>query len=405
MNSSENGRALLVFNAAMVVFGFGTGIIFNFLAPYLKSLGISESVIGLLVSLGAFGAMLVSMPGGKLADHFGPKVAILIFIGAVCAISALFPVLAFPAAAMSLYVAYGATNGLNMPSTTPYIYGTTKASNRGKGMSLYMITTYLGGIVGPVLGGYLADNYGMRAAFIACAIVCAAAFIVATKLPHTAPPSVASVKARRPVFNISDIMEMFKVKGFKGLVFRGVALQFLNGVSITVLSIFVLYHLGLSKQSAGLVFGIASIAGLLTTPLGGYISDKIGRKYPVIIGCSIGAMCFSLVPMALLASPETRFPIICALEALQSAGFALSNPSVMALMSETMPRDRIGTGMGVYYTIATIGWVAGAPIAGAIFEINPMMPFAIGGLVTIISVLIFIRFVPETSSNGQQVSP
>ncbi|PKK81428.1 MAG: hypothetical protein CVT47_02480 [Thermoplasmata archaeon HGW-Thermoplasmata-2] len=399
--NNSNGRALLVFYAVMLAFGFGMGVVRNFITPYLKSLGIDESVIGVLVGLGAVGAMLVSLPGGRLADAFGPKSAIIAYVGSVTAITALFPVLALPLAAMSLYVMLGATNGLGLPSTTPYIYGATKASNRGKSMSWYMITFYLGGIVGPILGGFLADNYGMKTAFFASAIICAAGLATAFALPPGRPNHRRHEK-RKPVLSVSDIKEMLAVRGFKGLVFRGIALQTVNGISITVLSIFILYHLGISKASAGLVFGLASVSGLLTTPLGGMLSDRIGRKYPVIIGCSIGAVCFALIPLAALAPQEMQFPLICILIATESAGFGLSNPSIMALMSETMPRGRIGTGMGVYYTIATLGWVAGAPVAGVLFKMNVAMPFVLGGIVTIASVLIFAYLVPETASKNTE---
>lgn len=388
----------------MAIFGLGGGIVGNFITPYLKSLGVSESVIGFLVSAGALGAMLVSMPGGRLADALGPKSTIIIYMSSVSMLIALFPVLAFPAAAMAIYVMHSATRGLDMPSTTPYIYGTTKMHNRAKGMSFYMLTFYVGGIAGPVIGGYVADNIGMRYAFIASALVCAAALLSSLALPS--PSSLNSAaNAKRPIFSISDIKEMFAVPGFKGLVFRGIALQVLNGISTTVFSIFIIYYLGLTKQSAGFVFGLASVAGLITTPIGGLLSDKIGRKIPVVIGCLVGAVCFSLVPLASAFPQEMRFPAICLLAAAQSAGFGLSNPSIMALMAETMPQGRIGTGMGVYYTVATIGWVAGAPIAGVLFEANPIMPFMLGGLVTLASVIIFVRFVPETSGKKEITSP
>jgi MFS family permease len=66
-------RNLVFIAVALLLWGFGEGMFFNFQPIYLKSLGSDEQQIGLI--LGAFGAAMAvtHIPAGRLADRIGRR--------------------------------------------------------------------------------------------------------------------------------------------------------------------------------------------------------------------------------------------------------------------------------------------------------------------------------------------
>lgn len=388
----------------MFVFGIGASVVSDFIIPYLNfDLGIDESVIGLLVSAGYVFSMLIAYPGGRIADGHGPKPVIIIMVSMVFAATLLMPVFSTPYPAMAIYVALSAAFGLEMPSTTPYVHRITSASNRGIVMSVYMLSAYAGSIIGPPIGGFVSDAIGIRPLFFISAAICAASIPVLLLLPPM--KSETDGEGRRRMLDFKDIKETLAVRGVPALILRGVTIQMVNGITMTVLSIFLITRLSLPLGLVGIIFGSSSVLGLIATPFGGKLSDRIGRKYPVIVGTSIGAFCFGLTPLALLVpGAEAKFALSLALYGLNGAAFGLSSPSLMALMSETMLEKKIGTGMGVYYSIATLGAVIGAPLAGILYKTHPALPFAAGGVTLLAAQIAFAYMVPETSGADKKTA-
>ncbi len=96
----------------------------------------------------------------------------------------------------------------------------------------------------------------------------------------------------------------------------------------------------------------------------GGVSDKIGRRIPIVLGCIVSAL-----PM--LAMPfTTNFRILFLLAMVYGFGFAIVTSSTLALISELTPRELVGTSMGFLDTTMDVGQTIGPIISGLILATN-----------------------------------
>jgi MFS family permease len=117
---------------------------------------------------------------------------------------------------------------------------------------------------------------------------------------------------------------------------------------------------GLNDFLAGII--IMSIIGIaiITKPYMGRLSDKIGRRKPIILGCIISAAPLMIIPFI------KNFWIILLLTLIYGFGFASVTASTPALISELTPKELVGTSMGFLDTIMDVGQALGPIISGLI---------------------------------------
>ena len=143
----------------------------------------------------------------------------------------------------------------------------------------------------------------------------------------------------------------------------------------------------------GLIITVFTISAAISRPFSGKFADFIGRKKVIIVGfimCSIIALSYSFAHSIL-------FFLLLRFFHGFSVGFAPTGAT--ALITDILPIEKRGSGMGVWGTFISlgigIGQVAGTPIAHAL-GINGL--FMISFLCVIFS-LGLIYFVNETLNN------
>jgi MFS family permease len=117
---------------------------------------------------------------------------------------------------------------------------------------------------------------------------------------------------------------------------------------------------GLDEFLTGII--ITSIIGIaiFARPYMGRLSDKIGRRKPIILGCIISAAPMLVIPFV------TNFWALLLLALIYGFGFASVTSSTQALISELTPKELVGTSMGFLDTIMDVGQTLGPIISGLI---------------------------------------
>jgi MFS family permease len=93
----------------------------------------------------------------------------------------------------------------------------------------------------------------------------------------------------------------------------------------------------------------------------GRISDEIGRRIPIVVGCVIGGLPLMVIPFV------SEFPVLLLLSVVYGFGFTTVTASTPALVSELVPKELVGTSMGFLSTIMDVGQTLGPIISGLIF--------------------------------------
>jgi len=96
----------------------------------------------------------------------------------------------------------------------------------------------------------------------------------------------------------------------------------------------------------------------------GRVSDKIGRRTPIILGCTISGLPLLAIPFV------TDFWVLLLLVMVYGFGFATVTASTPALISELTPKELVGTSMGFLDTTMDVGQTLGPIISGFVLATN-----------------------------------
>lgn len=142
------------------------GIIVPVLPLFVLSLGQTEAVAGLVVSTVAVGRLSFSVPGGRLVGIFGEKRTIQLGL-LVYSLSSLLLTFA-PSVPMVVAARILAGGGQQAAGVGRQAFCAANVPNhhRGRVTGLLGGVSRVGGIAGPLLGGYTAQRWGFRAAFL-----------------------------------------------------------------------------------------------------------------------------------------------------------------------------------------------------------------------------------------------
>jgi MFS family permease len=173
-----------------------------------------------------------------------------------------------------------------------------------------------------------------------------------------------------------------------------------------LLPLFLTTTLGISVAMVGLIDGIAEATASITKVFSGYISDRIGRRKPLIlIGYGLGAISKPLFALAGTA------PIILGARFADRIGKGMRGAPRDALVADVTPEAMRGRAFGLRQSLDTMGAFAGPLIAIALMTLfagDFRAVFWIAAIPAALSVLCVIVLVREPSAKlatGTQRSP
>jgi MFS family permease len=158
---------------------------------------------------------------------------------------------------------------------------------------------------------------------------------------------------------------------------------------LTFLPVYLAYELDYSPFVVGVCMSAMQVAGFAASPIGGHLSDKMGRKR--IVMSSMVLTCVMIVFMA-LAGKSVTFVVFIAL-----VGFFLyaMRPVLQAWAVEATPRELAGSGVGLQFGIQHIGASIAPALFGMIadaYDIYTAFYFLAG---TILFANVLIVFMPD----------
>lgn len=162
-----------------------TGMIYSVLSIYIMELGASRTEIGIIFTIGA-GASAVMAPFlGKLADRYGRKPVLLGSMGGFFFLFIAYSLIQVYTSIFYIQVVEGIAWVGFGAATTALVADYVPLERRGWAMGLYNQSWSIGWLIGPVVGGYLADQVGFRVTFgIGAVLILLGLFLVAILIPE-----------------------------------------------------------------------------------------------------------------------------------------------------------------------------------------------------------------------------
>jgi len=374
--------------AVLATLGFGRfcmGLQMQALAaigPFLMAdLAFTYSDIGLLIGLFLAPGVLLGMPGAVLGARFGYRRIGLLGV-VLMAVGGLILALMqdFNSAAVGRLVA--GTGGILVNIT--FLRMVTE-SFAGKAMNRAIAVVMSSWPVGMGLSAYafpyLASIADWRLPLFALSALSALAAICGY-LFLPAPGPAAAV--RRPFWSFDLDRRSWRLSLLAG---GGFAMFTAGGVIFLSFGPLFLTGRGYTLTDAS---GIASLIvwlGLIGTPLGGWLADRLGSPRTVILGGSLGSAL--LVALVILGGPPF---LLCLL-----AGIIWGLPAApfTGLLQRTLPPHALGAGYGIYFTLFYAGFFGFPALAGWLADLTGSTTTALwfaAGLLALTFVLLVVYF-------------
>ncbi len=174
----------------------------------------------------------------------------------------------------------------------------------------------------------------------------------------------------------------------------------------SLLPLFLTGTLGASVAFVGLIDGIAESTAAISKVFSGYVSDKIGRRKPLILlGYSLGA--FTKPFFAMAGGPF----IVLGARFADRIGKGIRGAPRDALIADVTPSDIRGRAFGLRQAMDTVGAFSGPLLAiglMAIFASNIRAVFwvaVIPGMLAVLCVLFGVREPDEADGSGHAKPP
>lgn len=373
----------------------------------MSEFGVGAGTVSLLVTLYLATVALALPLFGNLGDRRGHR---RVFLAGVLAF-AFTSLLA--AASWSFWIVVacrvlqGATGAAISPNAAAMIRSIAPDHERGRSFGVFDMVMSTSAAAGPFVGGVLVEAFGWRSLFtLAAPLAVISAWMVRRSVPADrgvagAPherdtPGLALLAASllslmvvllaggtgalvaaaagavlvflfvRRELRVTEPavdLRLFKSVSFASAV-TGVmaATVVLHGLTVLV-PIYTQNLIHISARVSGAVMVPMFALAAMVSPMGGWVSDRSGRRMPAVAGSLIMAGALFLLGVR---TGESQAVEIAALLAVLGLGFGVSGPSRQTSAVESVPLNVVGMASATYYTSRYIGGVLGATIAGAL---------------------------------------
>ena len=339
------------------------------LKPFSLSLGTPTDLTGFVAAASTIPGILISLPAASLSDIYGRKKFLLI-AGSIFA-SAPFLYLLVTAWWQLILVRFyhGFATAIFVPVAEASI-AEMFPTKRGERISLFSSTTNIGRLIAPTLGGYIlfatADNFHVL--YFAVAVAGLTAFITGLLfLAEKNQPIVIQQRERsREVYRkmFGGWRTVALSRGVLAVGFVQACQYYAYGAAEFYLAGYLPEIAHLNKFLTGLIIMSITAVLIFARPYMGRVSDKIGRRIPIVLGCIVSSLPLLAVPFV------ADFRILLLLVLVYGFGFATVTASTSALISELVPRELVGTSMGFLDMIMDVGQTLGPIISGFILATN-----------------------------------
>ena len=339
-------------------------MIIPFLPMYLTNeLGVDDTSVslwaGLSFSVTFFVSAVMAPIWGRIADRKGKRLMAMRASLLIAVSYLLGGIVTSPEQLIIVRVFQGFASGL-WPMDLAIMTLYAPQERLGFSLGIMQGTLTAGGVVGPLLGGVLAELFGMRTSFYIGGLALFINFLAFTfiikepPMPKSTVPLTAEEKNPMHLWHIPILRTMMIVSTLAQMVLY---------ILMPVITTYIKALAGSMDNIvfvAGAVFSLSGIAGAIAAPLWGIYGTR--RTY---FNSMFLAMLFGGIMFTLQGIPDTLMPF-----AVMQFGVGLFiagiQPSLNAIIAQHTPPQLKGSVFGLLFSAQQIGGAAGPLLGGVV---------------------------------------
>jgi MFS family permease len=394
---------------ASFIDGIGGTLLFPFFALYItQRFGVGMTQAGILLGVFSLFGLIGSVVGGALTDKFGRRK--LILFGLVfSALSMLALGLANTLAALyPLAVVIGTLSNIAGPAHNAMVADILPEEKRQEGFGVLRVAGNLAWIIGPTIGGFVA-NKSFFALFVIDAIIsCIVAVIVYRLIPETKPEPHAQA-------GHESILKTFAGYGLVARDFAFMAFLVASIVMLAVyqqmynsLSVYLRDNHAISTQGYGFLLTASAI---MVVFFQFWVSRVIKRRAPFLM-MALGTL-FYMIGFSMFGLVSAYYLFVGAI-VIVTMGEMIVVPTSQALAANFAPEEMRGRYMAAFGLSWALPSTLAPAAAGYILDnFNPNLLWYLGGILCAVSAFSYYllhlrlglqkRFVPTVEEAAQPV--
>ncbi|MEB3331907.1 MAG: MFS transporter [Synechococcaceae cyanobacterium] len=374
----------------------GESIVFPLL-PFLlvdlvdgRRLGLAVGLLGGAYALAQF---IVTPLIGALSDSYGRKPVIVVCVaGSVLALSLfaitislpwarLWPAAAAAGVPLSLLFLARLLDGVSggtAATAGAVLADVSPPEQRARAFGLIGVAFGLGFILGPALGGLLAERSVVLPVLVALAFALFNLLVVLALLPETHPPQFRRrLPRRRELQPITPLVRVFRDPQVRRLCLAFL-LFFLAFSAFT--AVLVVYFKQVFGWGPGLATAAFVVVGVVATLVQGGLIGPLVRRFGEARLCLAGVgFVISGCLLIAVATPARGVALVFPAVAVLALGSGLLTPCLRSLVSRRLEAQGQGVALGSLQALQSLGSFLGPPLAGlAYVNLGPRSPFWIG---------------------------
>ena len=406
LNPTRARTIVLLLAASVALMMTGFGIIMPVFARRLSEFGDGVEALGLMTMAFALAQMIASPIIGSMADKYGRRPIILLSLGAFV-LTNIGYLLAQSTPVFILIRALGGffTAGL-FPAAMGVVADTIPEKNRGRWIGVIMSGYGIGFIFGPVLGGFLYDNWGFAMPFSSSAVLGGLALIAALILipetrTHTLRIREALLQRRSLAFRPQQISSFWDTMPkplyiFGTLLFVEFAATFAFAFIEPEMVFYVYDVANWTTMQFGLVVGAYGLVMVLGQTLLGQLSDRFGRKLIIVIGILLNASLY------IGLTYFNDFVLMLFFAGLSGFGRALIDPAINAFYLDITAPEHRSRVVGIKGSALSLGGVLGPLlVVFASGRFSSLTIFLSAGVLMVVNALVAAIVLREPSGTQE----
>lgn len=357
-----------------------TKMIYAVMPMFLLSLGASKMELSLIEGIAESTASIIKALSGWWSDKIRKnKPFMIIGYGFTAMLSPLFAFAVSPIQVLFIRFTERVGKGIRTAPRDSLIAASAEEHEKGKSFGFHKAMDNCGAVLGPLLasGILLVFPEDYRKIFLISAIpgiiglACIIAFVEEIKQQNV-----------KPLGKIT-----FRDFSLKYYALLGIIFVFTLGNSTDALLLVKASDVGVTAAFIPIIYLIFNSVSVIFAVPAGILSDRIGREKIIIFGYILYAIIYFGF------GKTNSIVVLVGLFALYGLYSATTDGIQKALVSDLIPKDKRGTGLGMYNCLVGITLLPASLIAGILYDnVGNEAPFYFGSAMALIAAGLMIIF-------------
>lgn len=390
--------SLLIIFLTVFIDLIGFGIVMPLLPIYSKEFGATGWMNGAIVGSFSLMQFIFAPWWGKLSDRIGRRPVLLVSNFGSAVAYAMFGYASTFQGQTALWLllasrVFAGICGANLSVASAYIADVSPPEKRSKSMGLIGMAFGFGFIMGPALGSFSADKFGLSGPGWVAGGICAVNFLLtAILLVESRKPTGESVVHR---VRLAQWAHTFQNRTVAFLIVMYFFATFAFASFEMTIGFILRDNFGYGPKQIGYYITYCGVLSAVLQGGGiGPLVKRFGERTLLSMALIIAAVGLVILPYA-----TTQASLLIGL-AIFAAGSGIHRPPLFGLISLMTPANEQGATMGVSQSASSLARIVAPFFAATVYEYSKALPYLICAAMSLVSGIVAYVYLKRPETKG-----